>query len=41
MPQDKINLGLATYGRSFKLSEISKTEIGSPALGPAKSGNVN
>ena len=40
MPAEKINLGLATYGRSFKLAEVSKNEIGCPAIGPARSGKV-
>jgi chitinase len=38
-PRNKINLGLATYGRTYKLLS-NLTELGSPALGPGNPGKV-
>ena len=37
-PSDKIVLGLATYGRSFKLSSSSNHGLGAPATGPGIAG---
>lgn len=39
MPKEKINLGLATYGRSFKLADSAQTGVGAPGLGPGDPGN--
>lgn len=39
-PLEKINLGLATYGRTFKLIDYTKTDIGSPAKGAGAAGPV-
>ena len=36
-PADKLNLGLATYGRAFHLSS-PLSEVGAPANGPATAG---
>ena len=38
MPKDKICMGLAFYGRTFKLANSSDTGIGAPALGPGEPG---
>lgn len=40
IPNNKINLGFATYGRSFKLASSIQTNIGDPAFGPGESGKV-
>ncbi|XP_068609802.1 acidic mammalian chitinase-like [Brachionichthys hirsutus] len=37
MSVDKLNMGFATYGRTFRLSSRS-TEVGAPASGPAPAG---
>ncbi|CAF0850254.1 unnamed protein product [Brachionus calyciflorus] len=37
-PRDKINIGLATYGRSFKLVNSNENQIGSPSNGPGSAG---
>ncbi|CAF1091515.1 unnamed protein product, partial [Brachionus calyciflorus] len=37
-PVGKMNLGLATYGRSFTLSNTNQNTIGSPASGPGTAG---
>ena len=39
-PRNKINLGLATYGRTYKLVS-NQTELGSPAFGPGSPGKVS
>jgi chitinase len=39
--KEKILMGMATYGRSFKLSSPGLTELGSPARGPGTQGNVS
>lgn len=31
MPKEKITMGLAAYGRTFKLVDESNTEIGAPS----------
>lgn len=38
MPREKINMGLATYGRTFKLVNNSDTGIGAPSSGPGEPG---
>lgn len=37
-PREKLILGMAFYGRGFKLAESQNTEIGSPSLGSSKAG---
>lgn len=37
-PAEKLNLGVAFYGRSFTLRNASENRIGSPASGPGTSG---
>ena len=39
MPKVKISMGLATYGRTFKLVNNSDTGIGAPSSGPGDAGN--
>lgn len=39
-PSSKILLGLATYGRSFTLSDPSQTTMGSPAKSAGTEGTV-
>ena len=41
MPKEKINLGMATYGRSFQLRNTAETDIGSPANGAGVAGTVS
>jgi GH18 family chitinase len=38
MPKEKISMGLAAYGRTFKLVNISDTDIGAPSSGPGEPG---
>ena len=40
MDAEKINLGLAFFGRSFKLMNVAENVLGSPAKGPGSPGNV-
>ena len=40
MDAEKINLGLAFFGRTFKLMNVVENVIGSPAKGPGSPGNV-
>ena len=37
-PREKINIGLALYGRSFTLQNGAKHNVGSPAKGGGKAG---
>lgn len=37
-PVEKLNMGFATYGRTFKLSNAASTGVGAPASGPASAG---
>lgn len=37
-PKEKLILGMAFYGRGFKLADSQKTEIGSPSSGSSKAG---
>ena len=39
-PVEKINLGLACYGKSFTLTDKKLTRLGSPASGGGLPGNV-
>jgi GH18 family chitinase len=39
MPKEKINMGLAMYGRTFKLVNTSDTGVGAPSSGPGDAGN--
>ena len=39
-PSQKINLGLALYGRTFTLVDSSKTGLGAPAKGAGTAGTV-
>lgn len=36
-PVEKLNMGFATYGRTFRLSTQS-SQVGAPAMGPAAAG---
>ena len=36
-PVEKLNMGFATYGRTFRLSSQS-SQVGAPASGPASAG---
>lgn len=36
-PVEKLNMGFATYGRTFRLSSQS-SQVGAPASGPAAAG---
>ncbi len=38
MPKEKISMGLATYGRTYKLADNSSTGIGAPCSGPGEPG---
>lgn len=38
-PNDKIILGLALYGRGFKLTDPAVNKPGSPSRGPSAAGN--
>lgn len=38
MPKDKINLGLATYGRTFELADPDIVFVGAQAVGPGAPG---
>ena len=40
LPKEKINMGLATYGRSFTLSNSDEKAIGSDAKGAGSAGKV-
>ena len=37
-PKDKLNLGIATFGRSFTLQNASNNSVGAPAKGAGKPG---
>jgi chitinase len=37
-PKDKLNLGIATYGRSFTLQSATNNGVGVPAKGAGKPG---
>lgn len=37
-PVEKLNMGFATYGRTFKLSNAASTGVGAPASGAASAG---
>ena len=39
-PRQKINLGAATYGRTFRLVSTSQTGLGASASGPGTAGTV-
>jgi len=39
MPKEKVGMGLAMYGRTFKLVDSSNTGIGAPSSGPGPAGN--
>ena len=39
-PKEKINLGLALYGRTFTLTNPSQHDLGSPAKGAGSAGTV-
>nr|XP_042910581.1 chitinase-3-like protein 1 isoform X1 [Parasteatoda tepidariorum]XP_042910582.1 chitinase-3-like protein 1 isoform X2 [Parasteatoda tepidariorum] len=39
-PRNKIVLGMGLYGRSFTLTDPSKTDLGSPAKGPGRGGPI-
>jgi GH18 family chitinase len=41
MPKEKINFGMAFYGRTFKLVDPSKNYLGAPATGTGISGPVS
>lgn len=36
----KLNMGLITYGRTFRLQNVAQNQIGSPATGPGTPGQV-
>lgn len=38
-PRDKINIGLALYGRGFRLANPRNTKPGAPAAGPSRPAN--
>jgi chitinase len=38
MPKEKINMGLATYGRTYELADSSITHVGAAGVGPGKAG---
>ena len=40
MPREKLVLGLATYGRTFKLLDKNQVIEGSPAVGAGEAGLV-
>ena len=40
LSKEKLILGMATYGRTFKLINSSRNEPGSAAKGPASAGRV-
>lgn len=40
-PKEKLILGLATYGRSFKLQDENNFGVGAPAQGPDPRGNTS
>ncbi len=37
-PEEKLNVGLAMFGRSFKLANRNVTEVGSPSIGAGDPG---
>jgi chitinase len=41
MPKEKINFGMAFYGRSFKLVDPAKNYLGAPTTGTGISGPVS
>lgn len=41
VPKEKLNLGLATYGRSFRLAKQSENGMGAPISGPGTAGTVS
>ncbi|XP_076438091.1 chitotriosidase-1-like [Babylonia areolata] len=40
IPRQKLNLGLAFYGRSFNLSDAHNTQVGAPQNGPGAGGEL-
>ena len=40
LSKEKLILGMATYGRTFTLSDPSKTSFGSPAIEAGREGRV-
>ena len=38
VPPESLNIGLALYGRTFTLSDPSRTDVGSPVSGAGKAG---
>ena len=38
MPKEKISMGLAAYGRTFKLVNDFDTYVGAPSSGPGEAG---
>jgi GH18 family chitinase len=38
MPKEKVSMGLATYGRTYKLVNNSNTGIGAPSSGAGEPG---
>lgn len=41
MPPNKINLGMALYGRTWTLASSESNAMGSPATGPGNAGKVS
>lgn len=37
-PKEKLNVGLATYGRSFTLTSAANSKPGAPSSGPSPAG---
>jgi GH18 family chitinase len=38
MPREKINMGVASYGRTYELADPKQTNIGAAAIGAGKPG---
>lgn len=41
MPPEKLNIGLALYGRTFELASPAHHDIGAQTIGPGKPGNYS